>query len=47
MMADALRRFGCCRPLYQSLSVHPVEINPVLREKTARERWRRSQHRLA
>ena len=33
MMADALRALRVVPPLYQSLSVHLVEINPVLREK--------------
>jgi len=33
MMADALRALRVLPPLYQSLSVHLVEINPVLREK--------------
>ena len=33
MMADALRALRVLPPLYQSLSVHMVEINPVLREK--------------
>ena len=33
MMADALRAVRVLRPLYQTLSVHLVEINPVLREK--------------
>src|SRR5437879_658141 len=33
MMADALRALRVLPPLYQGLSVHLVEINPVLREK--------------
>ena len=33
MMADALRALRVLPPLYQSLSIHLVEINPVLREK--------------
>jgi SAM-dependent MidA family methyltransferase len=33
MMADALRALRVLPPLYQSLSVHMVEINPVLRDK--------------
>jgi NADH dehydrogenase [ubiquinone] 1 alpha subcomplex assembly factor 7 len=33
MMGDALRALRVLPPLYQSLSVHLVEINPVLREK--------------
>jgi NADH dehydrogenase [ubiquinone] 1 alpha subcomplex assembly factor 7 len=33
MMADALRAFRVLPPLYQALSIHLVEINPVLREK--------------
>jgi SAM-dependent MidA family methyltransferase len=33
MMADALRAVRVLPPLYQTLSVHLVEINPVLREK--------------
>src|ERR1700761_7004667 len=33
MMADALRAMRVLPPLYQLLSVHLVEINPVLREK--------------
>jgi NADH dehydrogenase [ubiquinone] 1 alpha subcomplex assembly factor 7 len=33
MMADALRAVRILPPLYQSLSVHLVEINPVLRKK--------------
>jgi len=33
MMADALRAVRVLPPLYQSLSVHLVEINPVLRDK--------------
>jgi NADH dehydrogenase [ubiquinone] 1 alpha subcomplex assembly factor 7 len=33
MMSDALRALRVLPPLYQSLSVHMVEINPVLREK--------------
>ena len=33
MMADALRAVRVLPPLYQSLHVHLVEINPVLREK--------------
>ena len=36
MMADALRALRVVPPLYQSLSVHLVEINPVLRDKQAR-----------
>jgi SAM-dependent MidA family methyltransferase len=35
MMADALRALRVLPPLYQSLSIHLVEINPVLREKQA------------
>jgi SAM-dependent MidA family methyltransferase len=33
MMADALRAVRVLPPLYQSLHVHLVEVNPVLREK--------------
>jgi NADH dehydrogenase [ubiquinone] 1 alpha subcomplex assembly factor 7 len=33
MMADALRAMRVLPPLYQALSVHLVEINPLLREK--------------
>jgi NADH dehydrogenase [ubiquinone] 1 alpha subcomplex assembly factor 7 len=33
MMADALRALRVVPPLYQTLSVHMIEINPVLREK--------------
>jgi NADH dehydrogenase [ubiquinone] 1 alpha subcomplex assembly factor 7 len=33
MMADALRALRVLPPLFQSLSIHLVEINPVLREK--------------
>jgi NADH dehydrogenase [ubiquinone] 1 alpha subcomplex assembly factor 7 len=33
MMADALRALRVLPPLYQSLTVHLIEINPVLREK--------------
>ena len=33
MMADALRALRVMPPLYQTLTVHLVEINPVLREK--------------
>src|SRR5271154_3472643 len=33
MMADALRALRVLPPLYQSLSIHMVEINPVLRGK--------------
>jgi SAM-dependent MidA family methyltransferase len=33
MMGDALRALRVLPPLYQSLSIHLVEINPVLREK--------------
>ncbi len=33
MMADALRALRVLPPLYQTLSVHLVEINPALREK--------------
>jgi SAM-dependent MidA family methyltransferase len=33
MMADALRALRVLPPLYQALSVHLIEINPVLREK--------------
>lgn len=33
MMADALRALRVLPPLYQVLSVHLVEINPVLRDK--------------
>jgi SAM-dependent MidA family methyltransferase len=33
MMADALRAVRVLPPLYQALSVHLVEINPMLREK--------------
>ena len=33
MIADALRALRVLPPLYQTLSVHLVEINPVLREK--------------
>jgi NADH dehydrogenase [ubiquinone] 1 alpha subcomplex assembly factor 7 len=33
MMTDALRALRVLPPLYQSLSIHLVEINPVLRDK--------------
>ena len=33
MMADALRAIRVLPPLYQSLHIHLVEVNPVLREK--------------
>jgi NADH dehydrogenase [ubiquinone] 1 alpha subcomplex assembly factor 7 len=33
MMADALRALRILPPLYQSLTIHMVEINPMLREK--------------
>jgi len=33
MMADVLRAVRVLPPLYQSLSIHLVEVNPVLREK--------------
>jgi SAM-dependent MidA family methyltransferase len=33
MMTDALRALRVLPPLYQSLSVHMVEVNPVLRER--------------
>jgi NADH dehydrogenase [ubiquinone] 1 alpha subcomplex assembly factor 7 len=33
MMADALRALRVVPPLYQTLNVHMVEINPILREK--------------
>src|SRR5258708_9549734 len=33
MMADALRALRVLPPLYQSLGIHLVEINPVLRDK--------------
>jgi NADH dehydrogenase [ubiquinone] 1 alpha subcomplex assembly factor 7 len=33
MMADALRALRVLPPLYQLLTIHMVEINPVLREK--------------
>nr|WP_218626152.1 SAM-dependent methyltransferase [Bradyrhizobium sp. dw_78] len=33
MMADALRALRVLPPMYQALSIHLVEINPVLREK--------------
>jgi SAM-dependent MidA family methyltransferase len=33
MMADALRAIRVLPPLYQSIQIHLVEINPVLREK--------------
>jgi SAM-dependent MidA family methyltransferase len=33
MMADALRALRVLPPLHQSLSIHMVEINPVLRDK--------------
>jgi SAM-dependent MidA family methyltransferase len=33
MMADALRALRVLPPMYEALSVHLVEINPVLREK--------------
>ena len=33
MMADALRALRVLPPMYQALSVHLVEVNPVLREK--------------
>jgi SAM-dependent MidA family methyltransferase len=35
MMADALRALRVLPPLHQSLSIHLVEINPVLRDKQA------------
>src|ERR1043166_963791 len=33
MMADVLRALRVLPPLYQSLTIHMIEINPVLREK--------------
>jgi NADH dehydrogenase [ubiquinone] 1 alpha subcomplex assembly factor 7 len=33
MMADALRALRVLPPLYQSLTIHMVEVNPLLREK--------------
>jgi SAM-dependent MidA family methyltransferase len=33
LMADAMRALRVLPPLYQAISVHMVEINPVLREK--------------
>jgi NADH dehydrogenase [ubiquinone] 1 alpha subcomplex assembly factor 7 len=33
MMADALRALRVLPPLYQSVTIHMVEVNPVLREK--------------
>jgi NADH dehydrogenase [ubiquinone] 1 alpha subcomplex assembly factor 7 len=33
MMADALRALRVLPPLYQSLSIHMVDVNPVLRER--------------
>jgi SAM-dependent MidA family methyltransferase len=33
MMADALRALRVLPPLYESLDIHLVEVNPVLREK--------------
>lgn len=33
MMSDALRALRVLPPLYQTISVHMVEVNPVLREK--------------
>jgi NADH dehydrogenase [ubiquinone] 1 alpha subcomplex assembly factor 7 len=33
MMADALRALRVLPPLFQALSIHLVEVNPVLREK--------------
>jgi NADH dehydrogenase [ubiquinone] 1 alpha subcomplex assembly factor 7 len=33
MMLDALRALRVLPPLYQSLTIHMVEVNPVLREK--------------
>jgi SAM-dependent MidA family methyltransferase len=33
MMADALRALRVLPPLYQSLQIHLVEVNPVLRER--------------
>ena len=33
MMADALRALRVLPPLYQSITIHLVEVNPVLREK--------------
>ncbi|MGJ4973089.1 class I SAM-dependent methyltransferase [Bradyrhizobium sp. HKCCYLRH1073] len=33
MMSDALRALRVLPPLYQTISVHLVEVNPVLREK--------------
>jgi NADH dehydrogenase [ubiquinone] 1 alpha subcomplex assembly factor 7 len=33
MMADALRALRVLPPMYQALSIHLVEINPILREK--------------
>jgi SAM-dependent MidA family methyltransferase len=35
MMADALRALRVLPPLHQALSIHLIEINPVLREKQA------------
>ncbi len=47
MMADALRALRVLPPLYQTLSVHLVEINPVLREKQQVDAVGRAQHLLA
>jgi NADH dehydrogenase [ubiquinone] 1 alpha subcomplex assembly factor 7 len=33
MMADALRALRVLPPLYQALSIHLIEVNPVLRDK--------------
>ena len=45
MMADALRALRVLPPLYQSLSIHLVEINPVLRDKQQATLSARAQHR--
>ena len=47
MMADALRALRVLPPLYQALSIHLVEINPVLREKQKDDAVGRAQRRLA
>ena len=47
MMADALRALRVLPPLYQALSVHLVEINPLLRDKQTGDAVGHPQHRLA
>jgi len=47
MMADALRALRVLPPLYQSLDIHLVEVNPVLREKQRAMLSGAPQHLLA